>query len=220
MCNQFEVQVHDRFYTKREIENMSYGEAKMLIAFFDGKDLDKICRWWNNANDDSIYTLEYYIREDILRINKMKFTNKQKELLGIETTHVDDINEFYNEPSITDVGVGIAPKVRLGISAYCIINDDLYYMGEDDCHYWIESKVYSIEMLEDTLKNLKEYRNKDNYLELGYFFDNNQIMVQKREDSNSILSVAMFNSVRRYDASWINEEIELIEKVINILNEK
>jgi len=34
MCNPFEVQVHDRFYTKREIENMTYEEAKMFISFF------------------------------------------------------------------------------------------------------------------------------------------------------------------------------------------
>jgi len=67
MCNQFEVELHGEFYTKREIENMSYTEAKMFISFFDGKDLDKICRWWNNANkEDSIYTLEYYIRENSL----------------------------------------------------------------------------------------------------------------------------------------------------------
>jgi len=66
MCNPFEVQLEDRFYTKREIQNMSYEEAKMLISFFDGKELDKICRWWNNANKDSIYTLEYYIRENSL----------------------------------------------------------------------------------------------------------------------------------------------------------
>jgi len=41
-------------------------KLRCLYLFFDSKDLDKICRWWNNANKDSIYTLEYYIRENSL----------------------------------------------------------------------------------------------------------------------------------------------------------
>jgi len=59
-----------------------------------------------------------------------------------------------------------------------------------------DGKLYNEISLDDIRKKQIKYRDKDNYLKLTSFYDNNQIRVHKRENSNSLLYVAMFNSIK------------------------
>lgn len=140
--------------------------------------------------------------------------------LGYEELH-EDAPGMYNEPLMKGDNIinqsGIAPINRGQICATYMENNVLYFLGEDDCHFF-EDGVLKQEDLPDLLKDLN-YLN--GIIEDGHarYNKNKRFVVEYRKETSDLVHIAMGNFIITYDIAWIPDIIKVIENTINILNE-
>jgi len=119
-------------------------------------------------------------------------------------------------------------------SAYVVFNNELYYIGEDDSHFFILSKIHDINQLVDlrnTLNELLTYLETKENVEhhLTYKLSSlnnkfyNKLMFRHRDkepNDNIIVTFPIGNCLRELHLQLIGAEIKLLDKVIDIIKNK
>jgi len=112
-----------------------------------------------------------------------------------------------------------APNVRGEISAIGQIKDDLYYFAEDDCHFCAICKITYKDLIEirDNLKLILKLTKNDPKNPANGLIKSYQVLIEQRKNTSNLVTFAISNTLRTIVYNWIKSEIELLERVICIL---
>jgi len=144
-----------------------------------------------------------------------------KQMLGFEEAHEDTTPEMYNEPCVSGNNLpnrsGIAPMNRKDIGATVLHNDILYYLGEDDCHYFEKGKLNPA----DLPKLIDDFIELESLTVDGKiaFNRNNRWVKITRKDKNDLVHIAMGEFILTCDVYWIPSVRELLEQTLTYLQE-
>jgi len=138
-----------------------------------------------------------------------------------EFTHTKSKNECYNITEILfrnmskDSLIDKRPKITGEIAAFYIDDQNRFlYMSEDDCHYREVAQIYNLVdlyLLKRTMHEIKQQ------VELDYdWIIAKGAQLEKTKPEGMIVTLAIGNSIIQFHSSWIDSQIELVEKTLSI----
>lgn len=145
------------------------------------------------------------------------------ETLGWEEVHESTSPEMYNEPCIsgknTNIGSGYAPINRGSICATLLLDDVLYFLGEDDCHYFEEGilDISKLPKLIEDMEELDSIISKDTGT-VG-FSRNNRWATTPRKGTNYLVHISMGDFIVTCDVHWVPDILKILKATIEILKE-
>ena len=154
--------------------------------------------------------------------------------------YIEKSNGIWNNPSITSKTVGNSngyiPIYRGGCFAIIPNNDNFVFFGEDDDHYWETIKVSKNELL--NLQNIYNDLNNEIKVKIDYikgiskqtykiskndFINKNRSLknwIVKVTDRGKSISPLVTINENNFDAFHVKERLEVINKVLNILEDE